>query len=455
MPWSPCLNGSNRRQMNEPLNQPFQLTWIDRLCRALVLRKLAQMNHGSLTLCDPQLASGQRQFGGEALGPSARMVVHHPRLYRRVTWGGGLGAAESLIDGDFSCDDLTQMVRVFIRNLSVTDHVGHGTARLRELGGRLFHWLRRNTSGSARRNIAQHYDLGNEFYALWLDDSMNYSSGIFQRSDDSLLTASTAKMDRACQQLKLCPEDHLLEIGTGWGALAIHAAENYRCRVTTTTISDQQYAFACQRVAQAGLAGQITILKQDYRDLQGKFDKLVSIEMIEAVGHQYYPSFFRQCGRLLADDGQMLLQAIVISDERYEQHIRTVDFISQYIFPGGSLPAISVLTRVAAESAGLRLVALNDFAPHYAETLRRWRANFERRLDHVRQLGFDERFIRMWRYYLCYCEAAFEERQVNLVQMLLAKRDCRIDNLGSCVPTVHQAKKSSAASRAVLSAETP
>lgn len=403
---------------------------MNRICRRLVLRKLAQLDSGSLVLCDPQLPNGQRRFGVAAAGPSARLVVHHPRLYRRVVLGGDLGAAESLVDGDFSCDDLTSMVRVFIRNMPVTHQVGQGTAWLRQLGGRLMHWLRRNTTASARRNIAKHYDLGNEFYALWLDKSMNYSSGILQQAGDSLLQASTAKMDRACRQLDLGPQDHLLEIGTGWGALAIHAAQHYGCRVTTTTISEEQYKFASRRVHRAGLSDRVAVLNKDYRALHGKFDKLVSIEMIEAVGHQYYPTFFAKCGELLAADGRMLLQAIVIADECYQQHIRSVDFISQYIFPGGSLPALSVLTGVAAQAAGMRVLAIHDFAPHYAETLRRWRANFEGRLGRVRQLGFDERFIRLWRYYLCYCEAAFEERQVNVVQMMLAKRGSRVDQAG-------------------------
>lgn len=406
----------------------------DGLFRRLVLRKLDGISRGAITIHDADLAGGSLVAGDPAADLVAHIHVARPRMYRRMVWGGGLGAAAALIDGDFDCDDWTALVRIFIRNLAVADRVEGGSARLRQLVGRLVHWLRRNRNGTARRNIAQHYDLGNDFYRLWLDESMNYSCGIFASREASLLAASTAKMERACQQLELRPADHLLEIGSGWGALALHAASHYGCRVTTTTISKQQYHHVQSRARDAGLADRITVLNQDYRDLRGSFDKLVSIEMIEAVGHQYYATFFQKCGQLLAEDGRMLLQAIVIADERYQQHIRTVDFISQYIFPGGSLPAVSILALTAAETAGMRVLNLQDFGPHYAETLRRWRANLEQQLDQVRRLGYDERFIRMWRYYLCYCEAAFEEHQANLVQMLLAKRACQAGAVGWSQP---------------------
>ena len=404
------------------------LHFTDSIYRRLVLQKIARLQQGRISIRDAGLPASV-EAGDSAAALSASLRVVRPRAYRRIVWSGGLGAAEAIMAGDLECDDMTALVRVFIRNLAVADQVEGGTARISQLAGRIRHWLRRNYRDSARRNIAQHYDLGNEFYRLWLDPSLNYSCGFFASEDDSLQEAQVAKMDRVCRQLELSPDDHLLEIGTGWGGFAIHAARNYGCRVTTTTISKAQHELATARIAAAGLADRVTVLCQDYRQLAGRFDKLVSIEMIEAVGHQYYPTFFRQCGKLLKRDGRMLVQAIVIADQRYEQHIRTVDFISQYIFPGGSLPAISVLTQVAAQAAGLRVARLDEFGAHYAETLRRWRANFEDQLDHVRGLGFDERFIRMWRYYLCYCEAAFMERQIHLVQMLFAQRDCPVDPL--------------------------
>ena len=404
-----------------------KLTRLDRLFRSLAARRCQSLQEGHLLVNDQD---GQMSFGDPDSDLQVILNIHNPRFYRRVGAEGDLGIASALIAGDFSCNDLTALVRLFIRNLNITDRLESGGKLMRRFR-RFGHWLRRNTIQRSRKNISAHYDLGNEFYSLWLDSTMNYSSGIFRKPTDTLQASSIQKMDRLCQRLNLKPSDHLLEIGTGWGALACFAAEHYGCRVTTTTISEQQFEAATQRVRCRGLEDRVTVLKQDYRSLEGKekFNKIVSVEMIEAVGHQYYSTFFEKCKQLLTQDGLMMMQAIVIADHRYESHLRNVDFIGKYIFPGGSLPSISCLTQHASDSARMRLLELVDITPHYAETLHHWRENFLTNLPEIRKLGYDAEFIRMWDYYLCYCEAGFEERQINTVQMILAGPECRVDPL--------------------------
>ena len=404
---------------NNTIPEPArQAGLVDRWLRGRVEQSLRALRAGRVTVIDGR---ERIECGDEASDLQATITVNHPRFYRRVAWGADLGAAESLMDGDWQCDDLTALVRILIRNLPVVSNRKSIVQRLQLALARVSQFFRRNTRRAASRNIRSPYDLSNEFFELFLDDTLSYSCGIFDTEAHTLREASISKIDRACQALDLRASDHLLEIGTGWGALAMHAAQHYGCRVTTTTISREQFARASQRVRDAGLQDRITVLDRDYRDLQGEFDKLVSIEMIEAVGHQYFDTFFRQCSHLLKRDGLMFLQGIVIADHCYETHIRSVDFINRYIFPGGCLPSVTALMQSVARSTDMRCLYLEDFAPHYAETLRHWRRAFLNRLDDVRALHFDDRFIRMWEYYLCYCEAVFEERRVNVVQMLLAK----------------------------------
>jgi cyclopropane-fatty-acyl-phospholipid synthase len=300
-----------------------------------------------------------------------------------------------------------------------------GTAQLTRPLQKMFHWLNRNTRNGSQRNIAAHYDLGNDFYALWLDKRMMYSGAIFEHVDMSLEAASVAKLDRICRKLNLSPRDHVLEIGTGWGGFAIYAAENYGCRVTTTTISGQQYDYAKDAIARAGLEDRVTLLQSDYRDLDGQYDKLVSIEMIEAVGHEYHDTYFRKCCELLKRDGLMLLQAITIADQHYERAKRTVDFIKRYIFPGGCLTSVTAMSDTLTRKTDMRIVNLEDIGPHYATTLRCWRERFFDNVDRVRGMGYSEEFIRMWQYYLCYCEGAFLERAIGNVQMLMMRPDAR------------------------------
>jgi cyclopropane-fatty-acyl-phospholipid synthase len=348
-----------------------------------------------------------------------------------VVTGGDLGAAESYLEGEWVSDDLTDLFRVLLRNETVLQTFRSPLTMLTRFISRLGHFRNRNSRDGSRRNIHEHYDLGNSFFSLFLDPTMMYSSALFSNEQASLEEASLEKVDRVCRNLQLSPEDHVLEIGTGWGTFAIYAAQKYGCRVTTTTISEEQFRMATQRVEEAGLTDRITILMKDYRDLEGQFDKLVSIEMIEAVGQQYLPEYFATCDRLLKDNGAMMIQAITMPEQRYERYRNSVDFIQKYIFPGGFLPSVSVMQECVATRTSLRMIELMDFGMHYARTLRLWNERFHERLDEVKALGFDDRFIRMWRYYLCYCEAAFLERAIGVCQVMWAKPGCVLGNVGN------------------------
>ncbi|REK05531.1 MAG: class I SAM-dependent methyltransferase [Planctomycetota bacterium] len=399
----------------------MMLSYVDRLARRLVTKKFEGLRGGWISLEEP---GGRTRLGAD--GPrAATLMVRSGAFYRRAVLGGSLGAAESYLRGEWDCDDLTGLFRLMARHETSAQALEGRWTRIAWLGQRLRHALRANTRAGSRRNIHEHYDLGNEFFGLWLDDTWAYSSGIFPAPGATLREASLEKFDRVCRRLHLQPRDHLLEIGCGWGGLAIHAAKHYGCRVTATTISAEQFALAARRIAAAGLGDRITLLDRDYRDLSGQFDKVASIEMIEAVGHRYLDGFFRQVGALLKPEGSVVLQAIVMPEYRYQQYLHSVDFIRRYVFPGGSLPSAAALLDSAGRTTRLRLAHSEDFAPHYAETLRRWRSNFHRHLAEVRSLGYDERFLRLWDYYLCYCEAAFEERAVGVVQMQLDNWQCR------------------------------
>jgi len=399
---------------------------LDGLARRLVLRQLRRLQTGRLVL----LENGRELNFGEqgtapALALAARITVLDPRFFSELAFGGSIGAGEAWMQGFWQCDDLVALVRLLLRNRSVLEGMEGGTARLTAPLQKLFAWVNRNTHEGAKRNIAAHYDLGNEFFALWLDESMMYSSAIFARPDMSLHEAQLTRLDHVCRKLELNENDHVLEIGTGWGGFAIYAAQHYGCRVTTTTLSLEQYELAAQRIAESGLQDRITLLLDDYRDLTGKYDKLVSIEMIEAIGSALYPSFFRMCGQLLKPDGLMLLQAITIADQNYDQSQKSIDFIQRYIFPGSCLPSAAIMTHTVATTSSLRQLDLEDIGLHYATTLHHWRDNFFARLDEVRALGYPEAFVRMWDYYLCYCEGAFLERAISDVHMVFSGPDFR------------------------------
>ena len=392
--------------------------WQDRWARRLVLGQLQRLQRGAICLVEGEQ---HRTFGQGEDGPEVVLQVHHPRFFRALALGGTIGAAEAYMQGWWSCDDLPAMCRLAVANMEWMQQRERGWARLAAPARMLAHALKRNTLQGSRHNIAAHYDLSNDFFRLFLDDNMMYSSAVFPRPDSSLEEASHYKVDRICKKLALVPEDHLLEIGTGWGGFALHAAREYGCRVTTATISQQQCELARQRVRAAGLDGRVEVVLADYRDLQGQYDKLVSIEMIEAVGHHYFDTYFGCCARLLKPEGLMLLQAIVIGDWAYERARRSVDFIKAYIFPGSCIPSVAAISRSLAAATDMRLVHLEDIGPHYARTLRAWRLRFWDAEEQVRQLGFTEEFIRMWDFYFSYCIGGFEERYISDVQMLLAR----------------------------------
>ncbi len=387
-----------------------------RIARRAVLSRLSNIREGRLRLRE---GDDTHVFGsGDA--PGATVTVNDPSFFATLAFGGHLAAAESFMRGQWDTDDLTALVQVFLRNRDVLDGLETGAVRLLEPVRAARHALNRNTRRGSKRNIVAHYDLGNALFEQFLDETMTYSCGIFERPESSMREASIAKYDRICRKLGLTDRDHVIEIGTGWGGFAIHAASNYGCRVTTTTISGEQHRLAKERVVAAGVAERVTLLRQDYRDLEGTYDKLVSIEMIEAVGHQYHRRYFERCAELLEPHGLAAIQAITIQDRFYESARREVDFIKRYIFPGGCIPAVSALASAAANT-DLRLVHLEDLTPHYAETLRRWRKRFEANWSAIRALGYDERFRRLWRFYLSYCEGGFNEAVLGDVQLLFAK----------------------------------
>jgi len=390
----------------------------DAWAKKLVLAKLMRFEKGQLTILD----GGDTYIcGNEKEGLQAQVRILDPRFYRYMALGGSLGASEAYMDGLWETDDLTALCRIVVQNGETRDRMERSWAQLAKPTHHLFHALHRNTTRNSRRNIAAHYDLGNDFFRLFLDDNLMYSSAIFPTPTSSLEEASYHKIERICQKLELSPDDHLLEIGTGWGGFALHAASIYGCRVTTTTISEEQHKLASQRIRDAGLSERVEVLLTDYRELEGQYDKIVSIEMIEAVGHHYYDAYFSQCSRLLKPDGLMLLQAITIGDWFFAAHTRTVDFIKRYIFPGSCIPSVTAIAQSLATVSDLRIVDLRDIGPHYARTLRIWRERFSAQIDTVRAQGFGEEFIRMWEFYFSYCEAGFTERYIADAQILLAK----------------------------------
>lgn len=399
---------------------------LNRLARGLVLKSLAAVTQGQLIFIDREECW---VFGEAGSGLTATMRVQHPDFYRRVAFGGTIAAGETYMDGLWTCSDLTALVRIMVRNQSAQQQLEHGLASITAPLQRLLHRLHDNTRSGSRRNIAAHYDLGNGFYQLFLDPTMAYSSGIFERDDSTLEEASTAKFDRICRKLGLTPGMKVLEIGTGWGGFAIHAARNYGCHITTTTISQQQHDLAADKITACGLNNQITLLRQDYRDLTGQFDRLVSIEMVEAVGHRHLPTYFRTCSNRLKSDGAALIQAITMPDHHFERYLHAPDFINRYIFPGSCCPSLHAMSEAVARVTDLRLTHLEDISPHYARTLREWRKAFHANLEQVRGMGFDERFIRMWEYYLCYCEGGFTERFTGVTQLLFTKPGYRGESL--------------------------
>lgn len=395
--------------------------WLQNLARGLVTDRLQHIATGKLTIIEDQTSTS---FGQEN-GLSVTIRVLDARFYGEIAFGGSIGAGEAYMLGYWTTDNLTNLIRLMVLNQGVMDNLEGGMAWLARPFLKALHWMNRNTHDGSRRNIAAHYDLGNDMFQLFLDPTMMYSSAVFDTHEMTLEQASISKLEHICRKLDLKPSDHVVEIGTGWGGFAIHAAGRYGCNVTTTTISKAQFDLANQRIKAAGLEHKITVLLKDYRVLEGKFDKLVSIEMIEAVGHQFYDTYFAKCASLLKPDGMALIQAITIADQRYESAKNSVDFIQRYIFPGSCIPSVTALLTSVTRASDLRLFNLEDIGPHYARTLAEWRIRFFANVDKVRALGYPEEFIKMWEFYLCYCEGGFEERALGDVHLLLVKPENR------------------------------
>jgi len=394
------------------------LSVLDKICRNLMLSYLAKLQQGCIELVEDH---DKQLLGDPQADLRVTLTIVDPAFYQKLVLGGSVGAGESYIEGHWRTDNLTALVRIFARNMTLLDQLESGWARISKPALKLLNWRNRNSKAQSKKNISAHYDLGNSMYQLFLDQSMMYSSAIYPSAQSTLAEAQQHKLKLICDRLQLKASDHLMEIGTGWGSLAIFAAKNYGCRVTTTTISREQYDYAKTQIAAAGLEQQITLLFQDYRELTGQYDKLVSIEMIEAVGHEYLDGYFAKCSSLLKADGLMLLQAITIADQRYEFYRREVDFIKKFVFPGGCLPSMLRMTQAAAQHTDLVIRQVQDIGLDYARTLADWCSNFMAARDAVHQLGFDDRFVRLWHFYLCYCEGGFLERATSAVHLVLSK----------------------------------
>jgi len=400
----------------EKLARPVYINPAIKLARNLLRKKLGNLAFGSLIVRDALDVDAKMIESGDII-----IDVHDMRFYADVMMAGSNGAASAYRDGYWSCNNLTGLFQLMVRNLQTMDNMESGLATIGNWWLKRRHNARSNTRNGSRKNIQAHYDLGNDFFKLMLDKTMTYSSGYFLTEESSMQEASAEKLDRICRKLELNSAHHILEIGTGWGSFAIHAAQNYGCHVTTTTISKQQFKLASQRVRNANLQDRVDVQLCDYRDLTGEYDRLVSIEMIEAVGHDFLPSYFAACSKLLKEEGQACIQAITMPDQRYEQYLKNSDFIQQYIFPGSCVPSITAIQNAITEGSDLRISQLEDFGLHYARTLNIWRTTFHSRLEEVKSLGYTEDFIRLWDYYLSYCEAGFRERYTGVTQIVLDK----------------------------------
>ncbi|MCH2184919.1 cyclopropane-fatty-acyl-phospholipid synthase family protein [Myxococcota bacterium] len=417
----------------EVASEPNEERFIDRWARGGVFATIGRIQLGEVVV---QEGDSEVRFGNPATGPSARIVVLDGKFFSSMARRGAMGAAESYIAGDWRSPDLTALIQVVALNRKALDHLDSRLAKLFHPFFRVIHWMHDNSRKGSRRNIAEHYDLGNDFFELFLDPTLTYSCALFTRKDMSLEEASLAKYERICQKLNLQAGDRVLEVGTGWGGFAIHAVSQYDCHVTTTTISEEQFLLARERIKKAGFEDRVTVLMKDYRDLEGTFDKLVSIEMIEAVGHQHWDEYFRACSERLTPQGIMAIQAISVRDQDFSSSKVSVDFIKKYIFPGGQLVSHAALIEAMSRASDLHVVHFEDITAHYAETLKRWRSQLFENLDKVKALGLPDAFIAMWEFYLCYCEGSFRERSTYGFQMVFEKPLCRRTPILGEIPAI-------------------
>lgn len=390
----------------------------------VVLNMLSRMEMGSLSITMP---SGENITLGNGTGNiSASIRINNDSFFKRCVLYGDIGFGEAYMDGEWETDNITSVISWFLLNVDNAptasgSKVQSASLNLLKFWNKLSHLKRANNMSGSRKNISEHYDLNNDFFALFLDPSMTYSSAYFREEGMDLQKAQQEKYNRLCRQLNLRESDHVLEIGSGWGGNAIHIAKNYGCKVTTITISEEQYKLAKERIEKEQLADKVNVMLQDYRLLEGKFDKIVSIEMLEAVGAEFYDTFFSKCNDLLKKDGILAFQVITCPDARFESLRTGVDWIQKHIFPGSLLPSVAAVNRAINNVSDLTMVDLKDIGLHYAKTLNIWKEQFNANVNEVKKLGFDERFIRKWNYYLCYCEAAFEMRNINVMQMVYVR----------------------------------
>jgi cyclopropane-fatty-acyl-phospholipid synthase len=390
---------------------------LHRLARVLVFKQLKKISIGYISIQE-----GAKKFSfGKKGNLSAHITVHDPRFYGALAFGGSIGVSEAFMQKFWSVNDLTKLIRIMAINQNAMDQLESLFNVFLKPILKCLHYLNQNSVKGSRINISKHYDLGNDFFSLFLDSTMMYSSAVFKNPQDSLYKGSIHKLEMVCQGLELNAQDHVIEIGSGWGGFAIYAAQNYGCKVTTTTISKQQYLYIKQKIKDLKLTHKITVLLSDYRHLKGQFSKLVSIEMLEAVGYQYYDTYFKVCSHLLKPDGIAFIQTITIADQRYEKAKHSVDFIQRYIFPGSCIPSLTALQNSITESSDLKIYQVRDIGDHYARTLALWREAFFKKLSQVKALGFDEVFIRMWHFYLAYCEGGFKEKVISDIHLKLVK----------------------------------
>lgn len=403
------------------IQNPTTLGWFNKRCRQLVFSFLGKLEYGCIEIIEGENSFTFGSIDKHSSPLMAKLIVNDMSVYTDFIKGGSIGAAEAFIDGKWDTPDLTILIRLFARSQALIDKLEKKSSWLTRFKHLLFHKKNRNSQTGSKQNILAHYDLGNELYTRFLDKSMMYSSAIYPDEKASLESAQAHKLALICERLALKSSDNLLEIGTGWGGLAIFAAQHYGCHVTTTTISDAQHAYVKSRINALGLAENITLLKKDYRELTGQYDKVVSIEMIEAVGYEYMNSFFSQCNDRLKPGGKLLIQAITIADQRFNHYLNNVDFIQRYIFPGGFLPSIGLMNQKLSQQTDCVLESLHDIGLDYAKTLSDWRSRFLQSLHELKPLGYDERFKRLWLYYLGYCEGAFLERSISTVHFIARK----------------------------------
>ena len=411
----------------EKIKTPTKATFLTSVFKNGLKKKLSHLNVGCISVVD---GVDKFSFGDTGSELQVNVQVHSQEFYVMTGSGGAMGIAEAYILGYWTSDDVVMLMRIILKNRSIMLSLNDGFAKILSPINKLIHRSRQNTLKGSKENILAHYDLSNDFYKLWLDPTMTYSCAYFKDTNTTLEDASIEKLDRMCRKLKLSEVDNILEVGTGWGSFSIHAAKNYGCSITTTTISDAQYEYAKARVVEEGLESKINVINKDYRKLDGQYDKIVSIEMIEAVGYEYISEYFRKLSSLLKPDGLMALQGITYNDQNFDTYKDSVDFIKKYIFPGSCLISISQIIDVIKNKTDLSMIDMEDITRHYAETLNRWRKNFMNVLPEVKEMGYSKAFINMWEFYFLYCEAGFLERNIGDVQMVFAKsgaRDVRVE----------------------------